>query len=358
MSFYSMKRGLLCLIILLPLCFFLYRNKSILYSKQQTDSEDWIDGPVKHIITIEEEKQYKKLRTKEEKEQFIKWFWDRRDYNPETISNEFQDEFNRRVKYADFHLSEIGLEGWRTARGRVYIILGPPSQEKLGKISLEIKSAIVWYYESSYYLNSGYVLIFLDQMGDGHYCLSGIVPRNHSGEDYYTIIQKASFSELSSDEWASFFGKVNEKAIVRPDLKLEDALPKILLNDIIELEQIPFKWNIKLVPFTKEEIQVRILISLPYKEINFYQKGDQYYVNMSISVTLYKKGNTPAIKLNDNIVTQFTAEELIVNSDKNLEYKATILVSPGEYDMEITLTDSNTGMSRRIIDKLIVLNRF
>jgi GWxTD domain-containing protein len=358
MSFYSMKRRLFCLIILLPLCFFLQRSKNSSCSKQQADSKDWINGPVKRIITIEEEKQYKKLGTKEEKEQFIKWFWARRDYNPETIRNEFQNEFNRRVKYANTYFKESGLKGWETARGWIYIVLGPPSREWLKQVTNDMRLAVLWHYENSPYLQSKYVLVFVDKFGNGRYYLFGLIPMYRSVEDYASSIKKDSYRELIPEWWVRFFEEINEKAIAFPGLKLEDISPKELSTHIVELEQIPFRWNIKLVPFTKEEIQVKILISLPYKEINFYQKGNNYCVRMSISVKLYKKGNIPAIKLNDNIVTQLTAEELMVNSDKNLEYKTTILVSPGEYDMEITLTDSNTGMSSRIIDRLIVLNRF
>jgi len=353
-----MKKGLLCLIILLPLCFFLYKNKNISYSRQQTDSEDWINGPIKRIITIEEEKQYKKLGTKEEKEKFIKWFWARRDYNPETIRNEFQDEFNCRVKYANNYFKESGLKGWKTARGWTYIVLGPPSQERLEQVANDMRLAMLWHYENSPYLQSKYVLVFVDKFGNGRYYLFGLIPMYRSVEDYASSIKRSSYRELIPGWWVRFFEEINEGAIACPDLKLEDVSPKKLSTHIVELEQIPFQCNIRLVPFTKEEIQVKILISLPYKELNFYQKCNQYYVRMSISVTLYKKGNIPAIKLNDKIVTQLTEEELMVNLDKNLEYKTTILVNPGEYDMEITLTDSNTGMSRRIIDKLIVLNRF
>jgi GWxTD domain-containing protein len=322
------------------------------------NSKDWIDGPVKHIMTIEEANLYRNLIRQEEKARFIEWFWARRDFNAETIRNEFQDEFNRRAKYADIHFNEGGLQGWRTARGRIYIILGPPSQEKLETISPEIRPAIVWYYERYHYLNSKYVLVFLDQMGDGHYCLRGIMPMNRSVDNYYTIIQKALFSELSPEECVSFFDKVNEKAIVRPDLKLEDALPKILSNDIAELEQIPLHWSIKFVPLTKEETQAKISISLPYKEINFYQKGNQYYVHMSISVRLYKMGKELVARLNDKIIAQLTEEELSANPEENLEYRASFMVVPGEYTIELTLTDIYTGISNKINEKLIVFNKF
>jgi GWxTD domain-containing protein len=358
MSFYTMKKGWMCLAILLLLCFVIHKDNCISYSRLSAGSEDWIDGPVKHIMTIEEANLYKNLVKKEEKARFVEWFWARRDFNSETIRNEFQDEFNRRAKYVDIHFNESELEGWRTARGRVYIILGPPSQEKLETISPEMRPAIVWHYERSHYLNSEYVLVFLDKMGDGHYCLREIVPMNRSVENYHTIIQKTSFSELIPEEWVSFFDKVNEKAIVRPDLKLEDALSKIFLNDIVELEQIPFHWNIKFVPLSKEEIQAKISISLPYKEINFYQKGNQYYVHMSISVRLYKMGKELAAKLNDEIIAQLTEEELMANPEEDLEYRTSFMVVPGEYTIELTLTDIYTGISNKISEKLIILNKF
>src|SRR5213593_2611014 len=95
--------------------------------KKNIDS--WIKGPVSLIATEQEKDVFKKLQTPEEKMQFIKIFWARRDPILRTYENEFKEEFNRRVDYANENYAEKGTPGWQTARGQVYILFGPPSRE-------------------------------------------------------------------------------------------------------------------------------------------------------------------------------------------------------------------------------------
>ena len=63
----------------------------------------------------------------EEREQFIEAFWQRRDPTPDTVENEFKEEHYRRIAYANERFSS-GIPGWRTDRGRMYIMWGPPDQ--------------------------------------------------------------------------------------------------------------------------------------------------------------------------------------------------------------------------------------
>src|ERR1039458_5959326 len=66
-----------------------------------------------------------KLSTNEEREQFIENFWLRRDPTPDTPENEFKEEHFRRIAYANEHFAS-GAPGWKTDRGRIYIIWGKP----------------------------------------------------------------------------------------------------------------------------------------------------------------------------------------------------------------------------------------
>jgi len=63
------------------------------------------------------------LQTNEEREQFIEAFWQRRDPTPDTVENEFKEEHYRRIAYANERFAS-GIPGWRTDRGRIYIIWG------------------------------------------------------------------------------------------------------------------------------------------------------------------------------------------------------------------------------------------
>jgi GWxTD domain-containing protein len=89
--------------------------------------QTWLDQDVRYIITPEEEQAFKLLGNDEERDQFIEQFWLRRDPTPDTEENEFREEHYRRIQYANEHFA-AGTPGWRTDRGRIYIVWGPPDE--------------------------------------------------------------------------------------------------------------------------------------------------------------------------------------------------------------------------------------
>src|SRR5437588_6955197 len=96
------------------------------FKKEVGDSyKKWLENDVKWIITGEELQAFKQLSNDEERDQFIEQFWLRRDPTPDTVENEYKDEHYRRIAYANEHFAS-GIPGWRTDRGRIYIVFGPP----------------------------------------------------------------------------------------------------------------------------------------------------------------------------------------------------------------------------------------
>ena len=87
----------------------------------------WLDEDVRWIITDEEKSAFLQLSNDEERDQFIEAFWQRRDPTPDTEENEFKEEHYRRIAYANEHFA-AGIPGWRTDRGRMYIVFGPPDE--------------------------------------------------------------------------------------------------------------------------------------------------------------------------------------------------------------------------------------
>src|SRR5262245_8806535 len=67
--------------------------------KEETGSylKKWPQKTVPYIIEPEEQAAFNKLKTDEEREQFIEAFWLRRDNTPDTIDNEFKDDYYRRI---------------------------------------------------------------------------------------------------------------------------------------------------------------------------------------------------------------------------------------------------------------------
>ena len=87
----------------------------------------WLDEDVIYIITPEERHSFLHLATNEEREQFIEAFWQRRNPDPDSPENTFKEEHYRRIAYANEHFAS-GIPGWKTDRGRIYIMWGPPDE--------------------------------------------------------------------------------------------------------------------------------------------------------------------------------------------------------------------------------------
>src|ERR1700686_2972897 len=87
----------------------------------------WLNEDVIYIISPEERTAFLQLETNEEREQFIEQFWLRRSANPDMPDNDFKEEHYRRIAYANEHYAS-GIPGWKTDRGRTYIVYGPPDE--------------------------------------------------------------------------------------------------------------------------------------------------------------------------------------------------------------------------------------
>ena len=89
--------------------------------------ESWTDGPVHYLMTADEKDQYSRLSDPVARSEFIADFWKRRDPHPETPENEFREEFERRVAFADQRMVQDETRGSLTDRGQVFVLLGPPT---------------------------------------------------------------------------------------------------------------------------------------------------------------------------------------------------------------------------------------
>jgi GWxTD domain-containing protein len=132
----------------------------------------WLEEEVVYIITQIEKKVFLQLESDRERNIFIEAFWKHRDPNPNTPENEFKKEHYRRISYANQWLGrESPGPGWRTAMGRIYIILGEPNMiEKYENLS-EIYPVIIWFYEGKmeYGLPNAFNVAFFKRSGMGEY---------------------------------------------------------------------------------------------------------------------------------------------------------------------------------------------
>jgi GWxTD domain-containing protein len=126
---------------------------------------DFLDK-ISYIISKQERKIFREL-PEDGRDAFIEEFWKRRDPDPDTPFNEFRAEYEDRVAKAAMLFHGEGRPGWRTDRGRIYILFGPPSERLTYPMDGSGYCREVWYY-------GAFPVVFVDEHCSGYYVLQAI----------------------------------------------------------------------------------------------------------------------------------------------------------------------------------------
>ena len=118
----------------------------------------------KYIADRKEKRAYKKLQV-EEKRNFLKEFWTKRDSDPSTELNEFRVGYLSRAKYVNETLGNMG-EGWKTDRGRVILLYGFADEVERFTLTSQSKPYQIWHYYST---EGGVEFIFVDKRNFGNF---------------------------------------------------------------------------------------------------------------------------------------------------------------------------------------------
>jgi GWxTD domain-containing protein len=138
-------------------------------AKLDPASEDFYNM-TRHFMTRDEEKAFRNLLTPELRREFIEAFWEIRDPDPDTGENEFRVELEERFEFVNRYLREANRPGWDTARGRVYLVLGPPNTLNAAETPAPLSSknsalmsdSVIWPYREL-----GLIVWFVDRQGYG-----------------------------------------------------------------------------------------------------------------------------------------------------------------------------------------------
>jgi GWxTD domain-containing protein len=134
----------------------------------------WLDEEVVYIISPLEKDVFLKLKTDKERDLFMEAFWKHRDPTPDSPKNEFRTEHERRIEYADRYFSrDTPVPGWKTDRGRIYIILGEPEEVQRFQGRSGIYDCESWFYQGKTDLGlpAGFYLLFFREHGQGAFKL-------------------------------------------------------------------------------------------------------------------------------------------------------------------------------------------
>lgn len=159
--------------------------KPVLSSTFGTMSEEELDdifAKSKYIASSAEIDKFNKLKGEESKREFLFDFWKARDNNPSTTENEYFYDYLKRIELSNQRFNSMQKQGWKTDRGRVFIIYGEPSEIERYPNQIESRPYEIWYYNE---IEGGIYFIFADLTGFSE----------------YTLVHSTKRGELRDDNW-------------------------------------------------------------------------------------------------------------------------------------------------------------
>ncbi|OLC88332.1 MAG: hypothetical protein AUH88_01195 [Acidobacteria bacterium 13_1_40CM_4_61_5] len=347
----------------------------------------WLDEDVVYIIAPEERTAFLQLSTNEEREQFIEQFWLRRSSNPDLPDNDFKEEHYRRIAYANEHYAS-GIPGWKTDRGRMYIIWGPadevdshpsggtydrPMEEGGGTTSTYPWEK--WRYRYLQDIGENIELEFVDPTGSGEYHLT----MDPSEKDALLHVPGAGLSQLESMGMASktdrftrsdgtnlpktmggtpasmdefnrleLFAKVQRP----PQVKFKD-LEAIVTSRIVR-DQVRFNWRPDFLKVTSESVLVPISIQIPNSQLSFTNKEGVHSATLNIFGRVSSLTGRVVQTFEDAVSRDFP-DSLFQQSVKlSSIYQKAIPLRPGLYRLDLVIKDVQSGNVGVVNSRLVV----
>ena len=340
----------------------------------KTAYKEWIET-VGIILTQSERDTWTKLRTDEEREEFIKIVWDSRDPDPDTAENEFKDQFYERVAYANEHFSS-GKAGRFTDRGRIYIKFGKPDDidsHPAGGIyerpyhegggSTSTYPFEKWFYRYIPNVGSGIELEFVDPTGSGEFRLA----RNPDEKDALIQVPGAGRTlaeelglENRADRIAGLggFGRANYVRaqdspfeVMTTQLALEATQPgernlfgrSRIDTPIVDDNPLEFQVQVHCFRQSDNRVLAAITIQADNSELSFTNSGGLQIAHMNITGRLTTIAEKRVGKFEDSVVTTATPEELSSARTRKSAYAKSFILDPGHYRLDLLVRDTDSG---------------
>jgi GWxTD domain-containing protein len=335
----------------------------------------WLDEDVRWIITDEEKSAFMQLSNDEERDQFIEAFWQRRDPTPDTEENEFKEEHYRRIAYANEHFA-AGIPGWRTDRGRMYIVFGPadeidshpsggsyqrPMEEGGGETSTFPFET--WRYRYLEGIGQEVMIEFVDtcMCGDYHMTIdrsekdalkytpnAGLTLYEQMGMASKTSRFNGGLEQLGSgpfnqDLQTKEFDRLEQFAKLQaaPAVKFKDL--EALVSHHMSVNLMPFDVRADFVKVTSDTVLVPVTIQIKNRDVTFQNKDgvERGTVNIFGRVTTL---TGKIVQTFEDTVQVDVPQELLPKTTENssVYWKALPLrISQNRYRLDIVVKDVN-----------------
>ena len=347
-------------------------NSDALLREEAEDYLDkWLNEDVLYIVSEEERSVFENLSTLEEKEQFIEQFWFRRDPDPRTAVNEFKEEHYRRIAYANDHFSS-GLEGWRTDRGRIYIIHGQPAEIESHPSGGQYQRPIeegggqtstypfeIWRYRNIEGIGDDVILEFVDPTMSGEYRLA--LHREEKDALLYvpgggmTLAEQMGMASKGDRPWFSPGNRENypfmyQSARDNPFMRYETYAmiqrpTAIKYNDLKELVKVnvdyamlPMVVREDFFRLNDEQVLVPITFQLENKDLTFNLENGLNVARVAVYGLVTSITNKVIYEFEDDLMISYRPEQLeekllkasmyqrIITLDRKLKYKLDLVV--------------------------------
>ncbi len=356
------------------------RSKKVL---KELDSayKTWLQEDVIYIISPEERTAFLRLATNEEREQFIEQFWLRRNPNPDLQENSFKEEHYRRIAYANEHYAS-GIPGWKTDRGKVYIMWGPPDETESHPMGGTYErpmdegggstSTYPWEKWRYRYLeglegtsNTDVELEFVDPSGSGEYRMT----MDPSEKDALLRVPGAGLTLLESLGMSSkvdrftnsdgtFLGKsmggsrsVKYNEFERlalfaniqkpPEVKFKDL--EALVTSRIVRDQVHFTWRTDFLKVTSDTVLVPITIQLPNTQLSFQNKEGVHSATLNVFGRVSTLTGRVVQTFEEAIARDFPDSLFQQALKLSSIYQKAVPLRPGLYRLDIVLKDVQSG---------------
>src|SRR5580704_15152909 len=345
---------------------------------KELDSQykQWLNEDVIYIISPEERNAFLQLDTNEEREQFIEQFWLRRSSNPDLPDNDFKEEHYRRIAYANEHYAS-GIPGWKTDRGRMYIMWGPadevdshpsggtydrPMEEGGGSTTTYPWETWRWRYLEG--IGENIILEFVDPSGSGEYHLT----MDPSAKDALLHVPGAGLSLMESMGMASktdrftrsdgtylpttmggqpasmnefsrleLYAKVNKP----PEVKFKD-LEAVVTSRIVR-DQVHFTWRTDYLKVTNDTVLVPVTIQVPNGQLSFTAKEGIHSATLNIFGRVTTLTGRVVQTFEDPVSRDFPDSLYQQSLKLQSIYQKAVPLRPGLYRLDIVIKDVQSG---------------
>jgi GWxTD domain-containing protein len=348
------------------------KQEEKLRKELETPYRKWLNEDVTYIITDEERQAWKRLSTDDEREQFIEQFWLRRDPTPDTEENEYKEEHYRRIAYANEHYAS-GIPGWKTDRGRTYIVYGPPDEIEShpsggtyerpfeeGGGSTSTYPFEKWRYRYIDGIGNDINIEFVDTTMSGEYHMSmdpsekdallyvpgaGLTMMEQMGlADKTQRFQRTDGTHLGTGagplpESMNEFTRLEQFAKLQkpPAVKFKDL--EAAVSSSIRYNTLPFKVQADYIKITDSTILSTVTIQFERKDLQFQQKDGVAKATVNIFARISNLAGRVINTFEDVVSVEVPADLLGKAIEGASIYQKAVPLAPGMYRLNVVCKD-------------------